>query len=291
MAYKLPYLVLLLLFSCSSSPVQQNTNEASADSSTHNIYAWKGSYASEHKMQNRIAAPKGYTRQNVAKHSFADWLRNVPLKPGKPDVMLYNGDAKGNQSAHYAVMDIDVGKKDLQQCADAVMRLRAEYLYSVVKYNDISFNFTNGFKCNYAKWREGYRVNISGNNVSWSKTANVDTSYATFRKYMDMVFNYCGTQSLSNELKPVADLNNIKAGDVFIKGGFPGHAVIVMDVAVNSKGEKAFMLAQSYMPAQNIQILHNPAHPEYSPWYKVDEVSEKLYTPEWTFERGSVMEW
>jgi hypothetical protein len=271
--------------------VQQAEATATTDASTHNIYAWKGRYATEHKLLNRIAVPKGYARQDAAKHSFADWLRNVPLKPGKPHVMLYNGDAKGNQSAHYAVMDIDVGNKDLQQCADAVMRLRAEYLYCMAKYNDISFHFTNGFKCSYAKWREGYRVNVSGNNVTWNKTAAADTSYATFRKYMDMVFNYCGTQSLSDELKPVADLNNIKAGDVFIKGGFPGHAVIVMDVAVNNKGERAFMLAQSYMPAQNIQILHNPTHTEYSPWYTVAEVGEKLYTPEWTFERGQVMEW
>lgn len=36
--------------------------------------------------------------------------------------MLYNGSQKPNQSVHYAVFDIDVGKEDLQQCADAVMR-------------------------------------------------------------------------------------------------------------------------------------------------------------------------
>lgn len=291
MTYKVPYLVLLLLISCSSSPVQQAEHTAILDISTHNKYLWKGAYTSEHKLLNRIAPPKGYIRQAAAKNSFADWLHNMPLRPGYPQVMLYNGNLKRNQNAHYAVLDIDVGNKDLQQCADAVMRLRAEYLLSVGKINDIHFNFTNGFNCSYTKWREGYRVNINGNNTSWHKTAEHDTSYATFRKYMDMVYNYCGSKSLSGELKPVTDLNNIKAGDVFILGGFPGHAVIVMDVAVNNKGEKAFMLAQSYMPAQDIQILHNPAHTEYSPWYKVEEIGDKLYTPEWTFERIQLMEW
>lgn len=227
----------------------------------------------------------------AAKNSFADWLQNVPLKAGHPEVMLYNGSPKRNQSAHYAVLDIDAGNKDLQQCADAVMRMRAEYLLSIGKIDDIHFKFTNGFNCTYSKWREGYRVNVSGNNVTWIKSAQRDTSYATFRKYMDMVFNYCGSKSLSGELKPVPDLNAIKAGDVFIYGGFPGHAVIVMDVATNAKGEKAFMLAQSYMPAQDIQILQNPAHKEYSPWYKLNEIGDKLYTPEWTFARSEFATW
>jgi len=36
---------------------------------------------------------------------------------------------------------------------------------------------------------------------------------------------------LSKEIKPVNDLNNLQAGDVFIKAGSPGHAMIVVDVA------------------------------------------------------------
>lgn len=289
MTKHLPCLLLILLMSCSSSPVPETAKPA-INKSTHNKYLWKANYTAENKLINRIESPKGFTR-NAVKGSFADWLQNVPLKVGHPQVILYNGSPKHNQTAHYAVLDIDAGNKDLQQCADAVMRLRAEYLLSVGRFDDIHFKFTNGFECSYSKWREGYRVVVNGNNVSWNKSAQRDTSYATFRKYMDMVFNYCGSKSLSGELKPVTDLNSIKAGDVFIYGGFPGHAVIVMDVVANDKGEKAFMLAQSYMPAQDIQILHNPTNSEYSPWYKVSEIGDKLYTPEWTFEKQQLSEW
>jgi Domain of unknown function (4846) len=38
------------------------------------------------------------------------------------------GDMKARQDVQYAVLDISVGNRDLQQCADAVMRIRGEYL-------------------------------------------------------------------------------------------------------------------------------------------------------------------
>ena len=80
-------------------------------------------------------------------------------------------------------------------------------------------------------------------------------------------------------------MEELKIGDVFIKGGSPGHAVIVVDVAVNeSTGEKVFMLAQSYMPAQEIHVLVNPNDAEFSPWYSAD-FGEELMTPEWAFKR------
>ena len=75
------------------------------------------------RLERRIAVPRGYARVPVAKNSFAAWLRGLPLKPGTPPVYLYNGQKKANQGAHCAVVNIDTGKADLQQCADAVIRL------------------------------------------------------------------------------------------------------------------------------------------------------------------------
>jgi hypothetical protein len=72
-------------------------------------------------------------------------------------------------------------------------------------------------------------------------------------------------------------------GDIFIQGGFPGHAVLVTDIATNPRtGEKVFLLSQSYMPAQDIHILKNLNDPDLSPWYKLD-FEDHLHTPEWTF--------
>ena len=58
--------------------------------------------------------------------------------------------------------------------------------------------------------------------------------------YLQTVFGMCGTASLEKQLKPVGDQHEMQPGDVFIKGGFPGHAMIVVDVAVNKTGNKDF---------------------------------------------------
>ena len=89
-----------------------------------------------------------------------------------------------------------------------------------------------------------------------------------------------------NGLIKVPDPKKVEIGEVFIKGGFPGHAVLVVDVAEDSSGSRIFLLAQSYMPAQDIHILKNPAS-TMSPWYSADDPGD-LITPEWTFSRNSL---
>ncbi|GAB3829783.1 hypothetical protein GCM10028895_45040 [Pontibacter rugosus] len=119
------------------------------------------------------------------------------------------------------------------------------------------------------------------------KKAAPATSYASFKDYLKVVFTYAGTLSLSNEMTTVA-MEDLQIGDVFIKGGSPGHAVIVMDVAVNkTSGEKLFLMAQSYMPAQEIQVLKNPMNPTISPWYSTS-FKDPLLTPEWTFQKNQL---
>lgn len=270
--------------------IEEQADKPQQNTSTGYTWLSAQSYTAQNNLQNRIPPPKGYARAAVSKGSFAEWLRNFPLKEGKPLVKLYDGRLKGNQNAHYAVLDIDVGNADLQQCADAVMRLRAEYLYAAQRYEAIHFNYTNGFKAAYSQWRQGKRPQIKGNNTTWVAKAQASNSYASFKQYLTNVFNYAGTYSLSKELHSVGSVDAIKAGDVFIKGGFPGHAVIVMDVAVNAQtGKKAFLLAQSYMPAQEIHLLINPKQQETgeSPWYYSD-FGAILQTPEWSFEQGSL---
>ena len=91
-------------------------------------------------------------------------------------------------------------------------------------------------------------------------------------RYMNLVFSYAGTLSLQKELKSVQNADDLKAGDVFIRGGSPGHCFIVMDVVENSQHKKQFLLAQSFMPAQNLQVLQY-----YSPWFSLVRHSDILY--------------
>lgn len=238
-------------------------------------------------IAERFHPPPDFNRSLNEKNSFAAYLRELPVYKAGKKVELYNGSLKGNQTAQAAVIKMDVGKQDLQQCADAVMRLRAEYLFKQKKYNALHFNFTNGFNAKYSTWRSGKGIAVKGNRVSWVPSSKSNGSYESFRKYMNKVFMYAGTASLEKELTS-KELKDIKSGDVFIKGGHPGHAVIVVDVAKDEQGDKIFMLAQSYMPAQEIHILKNPNNQSLSPWYKVSEIQNTIETPEWTFYSGQV---
>jgi hypothetical protein len=248
-----------------------------------NRYFWLDEKPSAGDISARISPAAGYERRASEAGSFEDWLRHLPLKAGTPPVHLYDGSLKINQDAQFAVIDIDIGDKDLQQCADAVIRLRSEFLFSHRLYDSICFNFTSGDKAPFEKWIAGYRPLVNGNTVSWSHSANIDSSYLSFRGYLESVFRYAGSYSLKQELIKVTDPFQMKIGDIFIQGGFPGHAVIIVDMAYEQTNKRPiFMLAQSYMPAQEIHILKNPNNKGLSPWYPI-EPDKPLFTPQWTF--------
>lgn len=233
-------------------------------------------------VETRILPPAGYSRATATATSFTYYLRNLPLKPQGSKVHLYDNSIKSYQTGTCAVVDMEIGNTDLQQCAEAVMRLRAEYLWKQKRYKEIHFNFMNGEKIEYSRWAEGERITVRGSKVTWAKTANKDYSYITFRKYLDKVFFYAGTSSLSRELISVP-IKNIEPGDVFIHGGTPGHAVIVIDVVKNANGQKAFICAQSFTPAQEIEILNNINNESISPWYVVKTGDVQIKFPQWTF--------
>ncbi len=237
-------------------------------------------------IETRFNLPENYKRTPLDAQSFGEYLRKTPLKPHGTKVKYYNGKIKEPNGIYIAVLDIDVGTKDLQQCADAIMRLRAEYFYAKKQFDKIHFNLTNGFNAKYSEWKNGNRVVFQGGKTVWKKTEQPSTSYPSFRKYLELVFSYAGTLSLAKELKK-REIRDLTVGDIFIRGGSPGHAVLVVDVAVNDKGEKIFLLAQSYMPAQDIQILENPNDSQLSPWYSVN-FDNVLETPQWTFSKDEL---
>lgn len=198
-----------------------------------------------------IPLPKGYTR--VKCDGYGNYLRNLKLT-GSKQIRTYKGDIINRRNT-YAVLDIDVGKKDLQQCADAAIRLWAEYLYSIKAYNRIYFHaLGNGNAIRFNAWAKKKR----------------SYSYNTFRNYLDHVFAYCNSTSMWREMKSIKP-QDLKVGDcfVYINEHTYGHVVTVVDMAVNQKGEKIFMVAQSWMPAQQIHIVTDEQ--TNSPWYKLTE--------------------
>jgi len=243
-----------------------------------------------YKTIAEIPCPLGYERVMIDDDSFPCWLRRLRLKKDKR-VFLFNGLLKDDQSVQFAVLNEKTGNKDLQQCADAIIRLRAEYYFSQGKYDSILFSATNGTLLSFSKWRTGTRYHLSGNKLNtifintFSNDINTD-----FENYLETVFLYACTYSLASELQYVTSINKIEAGDVFIKPGFPGHAMIVVDVCINKKGKKLFMLAQGYMPAQDMHIVVNPMDKALNPWYEVPDGYE-IITPEWKFTNAQLKRW
>ena len=237
-------------------------------------------------LETRILTPEGYKRENVKEGTFDDFIRTYPLREHASNVMLYDGSKKGNQSAHVAIFDMDLSTRDLQQCADSIIRMYAEYFYSTEQTDKIKFHFVDGFLCEYTKWRDGYRVQFQDNNTKWVKSREYDDSYEIFQKYLDMVFAYASTLSLEEESDTI-DIESLEVGDIWLRSGSPGHVVMVVDVCENEEGEKAFLLAQGYMPAQQFHILKNPQS-ENNPWYYEKDISYPFYTPEYSFQEGQL---
>ena len=266
-------LTALMLLAASSS------HAASGD------YPWLEDPADPaHGFAARFTPPTGFVRRDCG--PSCAWWRGLPLRAGRPEVKLHDGRTKPNQAAHLAVVELDVGKRDLQQCADAVLRLWAEQSYARSGARGLCIPLTSGAPLPWKRWAAGERPTVKGASLEWTRKAAPDAGHASFRRYLDFAFTYAGTASVERTMATKIALADIRPGDFFVQGGFPGHAVAVVDVAEGPGGRRAFALAQSYMPAQDVHVLGNPAHPG-SPWYELAE-GERLVTPEWSFPPGAL---
>ncbi|MBF9220770.1 DUF4846 domain-containing protein [Hymenobacter ruricola] len=239
--------------------------------------------AATQTLAARFPAPAGCRRLAVAADSWGEWLRYLPLKPAGTKARLYSGGLKERQEVVAAVVDIDVGTKDLQQCADAVIRLRAEYLFSRDP-NKVHFHLTTGYDFWFSDFVAGKTFKVVKEEVLPASRPAEAPTHAALGRYLLPTFGYAGTLSLSRELRHKS-LATVQPGDVLIHGGAPGHAVLVVDVAEHAiTRQKYVLLAQSYMPAQNIHVLRNVDTPALGAWFAVPDASQTEFdTPEWTF--------
>lgn len=232
-------------------------------------------------IKSRVNTPKGYKRVKYNTGSFEDYLRNYKLKPFNSKIINYDGSEYYWQIGHIGILDVPVPKNGLQQCADALIRIRSEYLWDNNRKDEIGFNFTSGHYCSWLEYAEGYRPRINGNKVTFSKTAKSNHTKNNFYKYLNLIYTYSGTLSLYNELPQITAIEKLKVGDMLIRGGTPGHIVMIADEVVNEKGEKLFLLFQGNTPAQSVHLVKNLEDTELSPWYDLKlnvEIGVSNYT-------------
>ncbi|WP_296380828.1 DUF4846 domain-containing protein [Winogradskyella sp.] len=221
-------------------------------------------------IKSRVNIPEGYKRVDYKKGSFEDYLRSYKLKPFGSKIINYDDSEYFWQRGHVGILEIPVPKNGLQQCADALIRIRSEYLWDNNRKDEIGFKFTSGHYCSWATYAEGFRPRVNGNTVTFHNTASVNYSKDNFYKYLNLIYMYSGTLSLYNELKPI-DAKDLKIGDMLIKGGSPGHIVMIADEVINENGEKLFLLFQGNTPAQNVHLVKNLEDASISPWYQLKD--------------------
>ena len=273
--YHIVFFVSILCFQSVFSQVTESTAELIID-------------ARKSKILTRFTPPEGFFWVKETPGSFGEYLVNFPLHPPNFPIRDYRKVPVDSQNKHIALLKIDVGDKDLQQCADAWMRLYSEYLWTQKRFDEIGFEFTSGQFFAWNDYRKGIRTREVNKKVSFYDSGITDDSYSAFREYLNIIFRYAGTISLDRESVAVAENSNIRTGDFIIEPGSPGHSVIIVGMATNTVGKRLYLLAESFMPAQDIHVLKNTANPEISPWYQLDVDAPKTVTAKYVFRPTSI---
>lgn len=108
-------------------------------------------------VKSRVKIPEGFTRVTYQDGTFQEYISDCKLKPFGAKVINYDGSFYFNQIGHFGVLEVPVPDNGLQQCADALIRIRSEYLWDKNQKDKIGFNFTSGHYCSWIKYAEGYR--------------------------------------------------------------------------------------------------------------------------------------
>jgi hypothetical protein len=249
---------------------------ASADEAAE-LYRWSRRAKTYDCLARRFPPPTGHARVQTPKGSYAEWLRHLPLLPPGTPVLSYRRSVilPSTNPALAAVVDLDVGTRDRQQCVDTIMRLRGEYLFSRGTPDSARFLWAGGKRFGYSEWRQGIRPVRQARTWLFERRTSPTEGYRSYRWYLDYMFSWTGTIHQTGE--PRVRSEEIRGGDFFVQGGSPGHAVVVLDLARSEAGSLKALLAQGYMPAQDLHLLRSSRD---SAWFSL-EPPAPVSTPLW----------
>lgn len=213
-------------------------------------------------LGERFAPPQEYTRAEAAEGTFAAYLRDLPLKPDGTSVAQHDGTVSSAAAA--AVVDIDIGTSDRCQLTDALLLLRARFLFDTGRKNDIQFYFSSGFLYDFTTYTTGRRVKINGNDVRWVAKEAAGDTLPDLYNYLGTLYSYSRAASVkANDTKQTGQ---IVPGAVFTNDG----GAMIADVARNdTTGETLVILVRGGSPASDLYVVKNIQLPDLSPWISV----------------------
>lgn len=237
-------------------------------------YPFYNSDESTFTLQDFFAIPEGYQSKQYPHDSFSFWLQHLPILDRQ---VVYSHTGSKINAPAWAIVAMDTGKGDVQQCADSILRLYSEYLWSQNRVENWGIHFTSGDLSKWRDWKNGERF-IIGKQVKRTQTGPKDASYEQFQKWMHHSFLYAGTRSIAKEAFPVSIEADIEVGDFFLSAGSPGHVILVMHILTHPEQPPIAILGQGFMPAQEFHLLQV----NNNPWFVLPQDEETpLNTPSW----------
>jgi hypothetical protein len=204
-------------------------------------------------------------------------MRSLPLlKPGS-DVQNYRGTVfkSGQDTAVAYVVDLEIKGRRLEQCMDILVRLYAEFLWAKNQTADLILPLPGGYWLKWNDWHDGFRPIFNGINVTMKKSGQSNSSVESYKSYLNIIYSESHTQQFFHAYLPV-ERKEVQIGDIVIKKGTKGHAVMIVDLARNDKDELFALIGNGDTPACQFFLLN---HRKDSPWIPLDFDEEYLNLP------------
>lgn len=229
-------------------------------------YPWPRTARSYRSLASRFPPPRGAECVPLTAGSWGDWLRGLPMLPPGAPVRFAEGQPLPALRLPWVagVADLDVRRH--QECADTIFRLRLEFLRQAGRERELVVPTGGGDPLSWARWQQGFRLRLVGDRLRLVRDAAPDASRASFDRYLASVFLWCGTYSLEEMSRPVPPAQ-LAVGDILVRPGSPGHAVLIADLARTPNGRLHALILQGHMPAQSAQISRASLR---GAWYPLD---------------------
>ncbi len=225
-----------------------------------------------------IALPSDtYHRIQISEDSFAAMLRNLPLKSPGSDVLNYRGGIfkSGKDTSVAFVVDLDIRGRRLEQCMDILVRLYAQYIWRRNLVDHFKLPLPGGYWLSWKDWEAGFRPVFKGIDISMRKLSDFDDSYHSYQSYLNTIYAESHTQQFYHALQSLKG-EEVQIGDIIIRKGTKGHAIMIVDLAMNKRGEMIALIANGDTPACEFFLLN---HKKDRPWIPLDFKAEFLDLP------------
>ena len=236
-----------------------------------------GQSSPSNTILTRFEPPEGFKRISYENNKFSDWIRNLPLKQSNAGVLDYRGKIfkSKDDTTLAAVVNWDIKGKRLEQCMDILVRFYSEYLWGKNEIVKLILPLPGGQRIKWTDWQQGFRPKFKGISFDLIKSEKHNPSKNNFNKFLNLVFAESHTQQFYFAYQAI-DKQNVKVGDFIVKKGVKGHAVMIVDLAKNAKGDLIALIGQGDTPACEFYLLN---YKKNNPWIPLDFSKEVIPLP------------